>query len=232
MQKQAPSLGRILVMVGLRPVVLRPAAVPVAGLRRLDPAQAARATASRRLQGGDVAGHRGRRARSPACRWARSRRSSSTTRRAAPRPRSSSSRSTRRSRADTPGDPAPEDAAGGDLRRAHARERERPEAPGGRRRWRIGQVSPTVELDEIFRAFDEKTRQRVPDLDAAPGAGRRRAAARTSPTRFGNLPPFAEDTNKLLTGPRLAAGRRAAARAQHRRGLQRAVASATASCAA
>ena len=45
--RHAPSFGRIAAMVVLRAVVLRPAAVPVARVRRPDPAQAARATASR-----------------------------------------------------------------------------------------------------------------------------------------------------------------------------------------
>ena len=40
MQKQAPSVGRLLVMVGVRALLLRPAAVPVAGLRRPDAAEA------------------------------------------------------------------------------------------------------------------------------------------------------------------------------------------------
>ena len=63
---------------------------------------------------------------SPACPSARSRRSSRTSRRAGRSSRSSSSRATRRCRRRA-GDPAPEDAARRDLRRAHARHRRRGE---------------------------------------------------------------------------------------------------------
>ncbi|HSD79261.1 MAG TPA: MlaD family protein [Solirubrobacteraceae bacterium] len=60
-----------------------------------------------------------------------------------------------------------------------------------------GQVSPTVELDEIFRAFDAKTRAAFRDWMqqqalAADGRGRDISDA------IGNLRPFAEDTNVLL----------------------------------
>ena len=80
------------------------------------------------------------------------------------------------------GDPAPEDAAGRDLRRAdpgHAAGRRRCRRAGG---WRTAQVSPTVELDEIFRSFDPKTRRR-----SRCGCRRRRRRSRatgaTSTTR-------------------------------------------------
>ena len=60
------------------------------------------------------------------------------------------------------------------------------------------QVSPTVELDEIFRAFDAKTRasfqQWMQSLAvAANGRGQDISDA------LGNLAPFATDTNELLT---------------------------------
>jgi phospholipid/cholesterol/gamma-HCH transport system substrate-binding protein len=60
-----------------------------------------------------------------------------------------------------------------------------------------GQVSPTVELDEIFRAFDEKTRRAfgvwMQQLAlATQGRGRDISDA------LGNLAPFAEDTTTLL----------------------------------
>jgi len=60
-----------------------------------------------------------------------------------------------------------------------------------------GQVSPTVELDEIFRAFDPDTRtafrQWMTSLaTATEGRGRDISDA------LGNLAPFAQDTNHLL----------------------------------
>jgi ABC-type transporter Mla subunit MlaD len=59
------------------------------------------------------------------------------------------------------------------------------------------QVSPTVELDEIFRAFDLKTRDsfRIWMQSLSQGvAGRGQDISDT----FGNLAPFATDTNDLL----------------------------------
>jgi virulence factor Mce-like protein len=60
-----------------------------------------------------------------------------------------------------------------------------------------GRVAPTVELDEIFRAFDSKTRDAFREWMqqqalAADGRGRDISDA------LGNLRPFAEDTNLLL----------------------------------
>jgi phospholipid/cholesterol/gamma-HCH transport system substrate-binding protein len=78
-------------------------------------------------------------------------------------------------------------------------------SPGARRsgtvpengRLPAGQVSPTVGLDEIFRAFDEKTRRAfgvwMQQLAlATQGRGRDISDA------IGNLAPFAEDTTTLL----------------------------------
>src|SRR3954466_5046650 len=58
-------------------------------------------------------------------------------------------------------------------------------------------VSPTVELDEIFRAFDSKTRDAFrawfrSRAQSLPGRGMDVSAA------IGNLSPFATDTTKLL----------------------------------
>jgi virulence factor Mce-like protein len=77
--------------------------------------------------------------------------------------------------------------------------------PGDRSRAKVkdggrlaaGQVAPTVELDEIFRAFDPKTREAFREWMqqqalAADGRGRDISDA------LGNLRPFAEDTNLLL----------------------------------
>ena len=62
MQKAAPSFGRIAVMVGVRAVVLRAAAVPVARVRRPDPAQAEGLPGQRLVPGGVAARVGGRRA--------------------------------------------------------------------------------------------------------------------------------------------------------------------------
>ena len=63
---------------------------------------------------------------------------------------------------------------------------------------RRGAVSPTVELDEIFRAFDERTRRdfQVWMQTLATGV---RGRGRDISNALGNLAPFAEDTNRLLT---------------------------------
>ena len=59
------------------------------------------------------------------------------------------------------------------------------------------QVSPTVELDEIFRAFDERTREsfRIWMQSLAQGVTGR---GQDISDAFGNLAPFATDTNDLL----------------------------------
>src|SRR6478735_9297932 len=60
-----------------------------------------------------------------------------------------------------------------------------------------GSVAPTVELDEIFRAFDQKTRDSFRvwmDQLAVAGKGRSRDIS----DALGNLAPFAEDTTALL----------------------------------
>ena len=80
---------------------------------------------------------------------------------------------------DTQRDPAPEDAARRDLRRAGAGRQVVGHDPGRRPHRRARSVAPTVELDEIFRAFDPKTRAGVPALDDRPGPRVRRTAART-----------------------------------------------------
>src|SRR4051794_39844444 len=71
-----------------------------------------------------------------------------------------------------------------------------PKVPDGGR-LPAGQVAPTVELDEIFRAFDPKTRAAFREWMqqqalAATGRGRDISDA------IGNLRPFAEDTSVLL----------------------------------
>ena len=53
----------------------------------------------------------------------------------------------------------------------------------------VANISPTVELDEIFRAFDQKTRHAFQVWMQSQAAGRRRAAARTSTTRSATSSP-------------------------------------------
>ena len=71
-------------------------------------------------------------------------------------------------------------------------------------------MSPTVELDEIFRTFDPKTRRAFSDwLDAA-GPRRGARAAQALNDALGSLTPFAEDVDDVLrilaarTAPRAA----------------------------
>ena len=191
MQKQAPTFGRLLVMVlfalscfGLLLFLWlslrRPGAAEAQGLPR---------------QGRVPRGHAARRRRptcaSPACRSARC--ASKDARPEQPQPHARDARDRPQVRADRrgrAGDPAPEDAARRDLRRAHAgHRRTRPTVPedgaAGRRA-----ASPTVELDEIFQAFDPQTRRAFRDL----AAGRWRTAidgrGQDLNDAFGNLPAF------------------------------------------
>ena len=77
------------------------------------------------------------------------------------------------------GDPAPEEPARRDLRGAHARATARARCCADGGRLPAGQVSPTVELDEIFRALRPQDAPRVLDLARRAGAGGRTRAART-----------------------------------------------------
>jgi phospholipid/cholesterol/gamma-HCH transport system substrate-binding protein len=61
----------------------------------------------------------------------------------------------------------------------------------------LGQVSSTVELDEIFRAFDDKTREAFQTWMQQQARGVR-GRARDISDILGNLEPFAEDTTELL----------------------------------
>jgi phospholipid/cholesterol/gamma-HCH transport system substrate-binding protein len=60
------------------------------------------------------------------------------------------------------------------------------------------QVEPTVELDEIFTAFDEPTRQAFRDWVAELTRASRRGASEDLNDAFGNLSGFAEDGADLL----------------------------------
>ena len=106
-------------------------------------------------------------------------------------------RATRRCPRDAQGDPAPEDAAGRDLRRADAGHARRAGTIPEGGALPAAQVSETVELDEIFRAFDPKTRAAFQtwmqeQAQAIDGRGRDINDA------LGNLEPFAEDAARLL----------------------------------
>ena len=84
------------------------------------------------------------------------------------------------------------------------------------------QVSDTVELDEILRAFDPKTRAAFQDwmqtqAQAISGRGRDLNDA------LGNLAPFAEDTADIVVDPQPAGGRGLAPDRQHGDRLRRAV---------
>ena len=96
-----------------------------------------------------------------------------------------------------PGAAAPEDAAGGDLRGAHARAATAPSRCPEGGRLDEGQVSETVELDEILRTFDPATRAAFQEwmqtqAEAIAGHGRDLNDA------LGNLGPFAEDAAVLV----------------------------------
>ena len=187
MQKQAPSHRQDPGRGRLRAVVLRPAALPLGRLRRPDAAR------SRRATGSPPTSPRRRRSRSsPTCgsaasRSARSRRSSCPPEeRSTARTRPGDDRDRARVRADLrgrAGDPAPEDAARRDLRRADLRaprprrraaraglaRRQRRTTPTPRRRGRgdprgrrtsaSTQVEDATQIDEIFNALDEETRE-------------------------------------------------------------------------
>ena len=92
-------------------------------------------------------------------------------------------------------------------------------AEGGR--LRTSQVSPTVELDEIFRSFDPRTRQAFQmwmqtQAQAIKGHGRDINDA------LGNLGPFAEDASEAVDILNRQEAARAAADLQHRRRVRRA----------
>ena len=59
-------------------------------------------------------------------------------------------------------------------------------------------MSDTVELDEILRSFDPKTRAAFQDWMQTQAAGDRRARAATSTTRSATSAPFAEDTATIV----------------------------------
>ena len=116
---------------------------------------------------------------------------------------------------DAQGDPAPEDAAGRDLRGAHAGRRRRRSRSPRAARWPSSQVSDTVELDEILRSFDPKTRAAFQDWMQTQAQAIARPRAATSTTRSATSAPFAEDTATIVDDPQPPGGRGLAAGRQH-----------------
>ena len=197
MQKQAPTLGRIVTMVLFALSCFGLLLFLWLSFGGADPAQAQGLPVQGRLPGGHAARPGGRRAGRRRQRRQGTRRSTPRTP-TAPWPSIELDRTVRADRQGRPRDPAPEDAAGRDLRRddagQQARRRRCPTAAclGDAR------VAKTVELDEIFRASTPR-RARA----SRPGS---RTSPRRSPGRgrdlndaLGNLPAFADDGNDLLT---------------------------------
>ena len=96
------------------------------------------------------------------------------------------------------GDAAPEDAARRDLRRADPGHARTPGTVAEDGSLPPAQVSESVQLDEIFRTFDEPHPRRLPDLDAAGGARASRAAAPTSRRRSPTSSPSPRTPTGLL----------------------------------
>ena len=248
MQKQAPSVGRILIAVGFTlscfglilflwiafggPVPLKPESYRITAYFPEATTLAVRV----------------RRPRSAASRWARSRRSSwprsSTASTATTRPRSTLEIRAR-VRADLrgrEGDPAPEDAAGRDLRRADPRHRAR-RARRARRRSAPPPTSPTPRprtsrpLEEGEHAGHRADPGRDPDRrdlqrprrgDARP---RSRAGSPTPPIAIegrgldlndalGNLGPFVCRRRRRARDPQPPEGRAQGPGARHRHRLR------------
>ena len=191
MQKQAPSVGRHPRDGGLRALVLRPAAVPVARVRRPDAAQAEGLPRQ-----GPVPARPGS---SPGGRRPDLRRPGRQGQEDRGQPEQSRSRRRARDRGEVradaaghAGDPAPEDAAGRDVRRADARQpRAAPDVaeggtlPRGQSRRRSSSTRSSARSTRArARAFQTWQQQL-----ASPSP----AAAATSTTRFGNLAPFGEE---------------------------------------
>ena len=221
MQKAAPSFGRIAVMAGFALSCFGLLLFLWLAFGGTDPAEAEGLPRHRVVRRGDAARARRPTCGSPACRSARSRRSSPTRRRAAPTSMIQLDSRYAPLPSDARGDPAPEDAAGRDLRRADAGH-----AAGARRCPRAARCRPrrsptTVELDEIFRSFDPKTRAAFQEwmqtqAQAIEGHGRDINDA------LGNLGPFAEDAATLVDILNRQERRGAAPDLEHRRRVRRA----------
>ena len=200
MQTSTPSLRQAAHDGAVRAVVLRPAAVPVADLRRPGAAQAEGLPLQGRVPRGGAARPRGRRARRRRERRQGRAKDARPARTATARSRrSSSTRATRRSRSDARGDPAPEDAARRDVRRADAGPPEAAGAiPDGGSLAGRAACKGTVQLDEIFQALDPKTRARSRAGSRSSRSAIARPRRRTSTTRSATCRRFADDGTDLL----------------------------------
>ena len=87
---------------------------------------------------------------------------------------------------------------------------------------RTAQVSPTVELDEIFRSFDPTHARSAFQVWMQTQAQAIKGHGRDINDALGNLGPFAEDAERGGRHPQPPGGRAAAADLQHRRGVRRA----------
>ena len=120
-----------------------------------------------------------------------------------------------------PRDPAPEDAAGRDLRRADAGHPDAPTVPEGGT-LRGGQVAPTVQLDEIFRTFDRSTRAAF-QIWMQEQAPRHRRHGRDINDALGNLAPVRRGhRRRSSTSSTASRARSRGLISQHRRGVRRA----------
>ena len=206
MQKQAPTVGRILVMVGFAlscfglllflwlafggPIPLQPKGYQFT-VEFPEATQLAQ-EADVRISGVPVG-----KVKKISRRTAR------------PRRRSSSSRSTRRSPRTRKAILRQKTLLGETYVELTPGNPEQPRRSPRAARSRVTQVAPTVELDEIFRAFDPRTRGGVPGLDAGPGVAIDGRGADINDA-LGNLPGFAERHQHAAADPQHAAGRGAA----------------------
>ena len=225
MQKSAPSIGRILIAVGFTlscfglllflwvafggPVPLKPESYRH---HRLLPGGRPSSRSSPTC--GSAASPSARSSRSS---WRRS--TSRSTARTPPRPRSRSSPSSRRSPA-TPGrscarrrcsarrtsssPPAPSPAQGGaPVSLGAAANNSTPRRPPSSRSPRaatlgLGQAQDQTQIDEIFNALDDETRDRLPATGSRTPRSRSRVAASTSTTRSATSAPFLGDASDVL----------------------------------
>ena len=202
-RRAADEQGRALTAPGrhdgrVRAVVLRPAAVPVAVVRRADPAQAAGLPRPGRVPRGGDAGHRGRRAD----RRRVGRQGAQARRRPAGQPHAGHDRARPPVRAAArrrAGDAAPEDAAGRDLRRAHAGPRDQGAARGRPARRTRRSRTPCSSTRSSTRWIRRRAPRSAPGSSSWPRGSR--AAGATSTTRSARCrasPPTASDVLQVL----------------------------------
>ena len=224
MIKDTPSLGRMAAMIGVRVLVRGHPALPVAGLRRLDPAASGGLPLRGQVHRGGPAREGGRHPDRRASTSARSRTSASTPRAAPRSPRWRSRRSTRR----CPPTRRPSFGSRPCWARPTWSSRRATRARGC---WRTAARLPNaaiekaVEIDEIISLFDRPTRTQLPRLD--PRAGHRdRQGTRRGPQRRDRQPAAVRgQRRRRARGARRRGAGAARAGAQlraHARGGQRA----------